>query len=193
MLFCCALASVATAQKNRSQDNENNDWQLIGEDKLVSVSAEKVLYKDAKQVGFYVHVRIHKKASGPLGLSRQSLIQPNQWGFYPDRQRGVIDEITANLPAIDTTTLIGEYRNGSMQAIPEDLDYYGYFNAAAPGLPDFDQARYLLVSMYGRLLLSDGKVVDTLFVNIPTDLAISLPVQWRPLPSEANSWFSERK
>lgn len=184
--LCCALAAAAGAQNAE-------DWQLLGENKLAQVSAEKVLYKDAKQGGFYVHVRIHKKAGGSLGVSRQSLINPNQWSFQAGPQRGVIDEETTILPAVDPQELMAQYRQGSMQAIPGDLDYYGHFDGAVPGKPDFDKARYLLVSMYGRLLLSDGKTAETLLADLPTDLAIPLPLRWKPLPREANLWLSENK
>ena len=72
------------------------------------------------------------------------------------------------------------------------MDYYREFFGKGPVDKDFRDAHYLVVSMDGQLLLSDGKIVDALSLGWEnrkgpkdTDLVVPIPIEWTPLPCGA--------
>jgi len=173
---------------------------------LARVSVERALYRREGAPHFFVRVRIENCAERPLSVdvaSAQEVIYPNQWGLLQDEERGIIDEERREFadPGAAACMAIREaHAQGALPVVEPrgTLDYFCEFNASGPGdvnaqVAALPEARFVFVSMDGRLLLTDGDTVEQLSCTWweeckepeSTTVIIPLPIEWHDVPRAA--------
>jgi len=174
------------------------EWQLLIEDKFVSVYVERSLYRTSGNKGFFVHVRIYNRTHKKLGVDlrdRFSLIYPNQWGLYQKPHRDAIDEERMIPPKMDPALkqkLTAAFHTGALTEIGDSLDYYREFYGQCPEANANSAGNFLIVSMGGWLLFSDGESGDMASLEQSrerpfelSEVVLPLPLQWKNIPTGA--------
>ncbi len=177
------------------------EWQLLVEDKFVSVYVERSPYRTPGNKDFFVHVRIYNKTHKRLGVDlrdRFSVIYPNQWGLYPKPHRDAIDEERMIPPKMDPVLkqkLIADFHDGALTEIGDSLDYYREFYGQSPEANANSAGNFLIVSMGGWLLFSDGESSDMASLEESkghaiglSDVVIALPFKWKNIPAGARAF-----
>jgi len=174
------------------------EWQLLIEDKFVSVYVERSLCRVSGKKGFFVHVRIDNKTHKRLGVDlrdRFSVIYPNQWGLYSKPHRDTIDEERMIPPKMDAALkqkLVADFHAGALTGIGDSLDYYREFYGQSPEANANSAGNLLIVSMGGWLLFSDGESSDMASLEESkerpfqlSDVVLPLPLRWKNIPTGA--------
>jgi len=181
-------------------------WHVVASGSLARASVERVLYRREGAPHFFMRVRIESLAARPLSVdltSASEVIYPNQWGVLQDDERAIIDEERREFaaPGAAASTAIREaHAQGALPVVEPrgTLDYFCEFNASSPGDVDaqiaaLSDARFVFVSMDGRLLLTDGDTVEQISCTWweesrepeSTTVIIPLPLEWHAVPDEA--------
>jgi len=171
------------------QLSEEPAWQKIAQDKWVRVSVERVLYKKPQGDGFFVHIRVDNESGRRLGVDLRdpfNVIYPNQWTIQPRPERRSIDEgRIQRRPDVDRNALLRDFRDGHLTGFSDYLDYFREFDGKSSEPTNSDSGRYLLISMDGRLVFSDGKAIDVISLewgsqttDAQTDVVVPLPIKW---------------
>ena len=177
------------------------EWQLLVEDKFVSVYVERSLYKVSGSKDFFVHVRIYNRTHKRLSVDlrdRFSVIYPDQWGLYSKPHRDAIDEERMVPPKMDAALkqkLIADFHAGALTGIGDSLDYYREFYGQGPEANANSAGNFMIVSMGGWLLLSDGESGDMASLEESrerpfelSDVVFPLPLQWKNIPTGAKAF-----
>ena len=85
--------------------------------------------------------------------------------------------------------LVSNFHEGVITAIPagDSVSYYREFNASGRRDVAAATGKYFILSLDGRLLLTDGRMVEQLSCSweeqrASTDLVIALPIRWGQVP-----------
>lgn len=173
-------------------------WQRILEGKLATVDVHERVYEEAGAREFYIAVRIVNRAAGPIGVDLRNfhrVIYPNQWGLHDAARRGVIDERRAQIPLVDAPTrqaLLAAFGKGELTRIEsgKSVVYYRAFHGTQHPPRDAAKGKFLIVSLDGELLATDGATVTQLAfeqhdLGAAADLVLPAPVRWTKLPAGA--------
>lgn len=170
-------------------------WQPIIRGRLASIEAEPAVYAESDSGPALVRIRVGNLSLRPLAVAADywSVVFPNQWGFHRHPYRTTVDEPEFQLPPLgrdDTLRLLVAQRERAMPLVPpgNSVEYFREFAGGRPG-PAGSAASYLIISLSGRLLVSDGLTAEelTLIGALPKtrDLVIPLPLTWRQVPQHA--------
>jgi hypothetical protein len=183
----CAIAYVV-----QCADEKDNNWRLVGSNKLISVSAERVLYEHESKKSFCIHVRITNVSQKDIGVDLRdywTTLYPNQWGVQDRATRQIIDEesmIRHEPDAAKKAELTAAFEKKQLTVIPAgtSTDYYREFNAS--GLPAAKAGEFLIISLDGQILSTDGKGVEDFQRKNAGDwdLIIKGPLEWRVIPKD---------
>lgn len=173
-------------------------WQRILEGKLATVDVHERLYEEAGARDFYIAVRIVNRGIRPIGVDLRDfhrVICPNQWGLHDAARRGVIDERRAQIPLLDAQTqqeVLAVFGRGELTRIEsgKSVVYYRAFHGTRHPPRDAEKGKFLIVSLDGQLLATDGATVTQLAfeehdVGQAADLVLPAPVRWTKLPAGA--------
>ena len=179
---------------NRATDEQ---WQPMTEGTLAAVQVERRLYESTESDHFFIHARLTNLSPQPLGVDLRNywdVIYPNQWGVHQKDYREVINEQHMIHEPLDTQQkeqLIADYHAGKLTMVKprQAVEYYREFNAS--GRPDVDKStgNYFLLSVDGRVFMTDGNRVEALDCTWNQgastgcgDLVIPFPVKWGAIP-----------
>jgi hypothetical protein len=200
-VFCLTVSVAIGVQDPLNADA--NSWFVVAKGKLAEVAVERALYESAPADPFLIHMRVTNLTDRQLGIDlrdRWSAIYPNLWGYQPRRERGNIDEIRIihkSLTNKEKAQLKGAFAAGKLTSIPakQSVDYFQIFNSSsAQDVKNEAQDKYLMISLGGEQLITDGKTVEQLSLERKygpkpgpdqTSLTIPTPVPWKALPAEA--------
>ena len=171
-------------------------WQPLTTGKLMAAAIERALFAREQSSRFFIHVRITNLSQRAAGVDLSDsweIVYPNQWGVYQRDHREEIDEERrAHEPLSEPRKmqLIADYHANklTMMAPGQTMDYYREFNASGRTDVDQSQGRYVILSLDGRILVTDGKDAEALdCTGTPSDAAcgdvvIPFPVAWKTIP-----------
>jgi hypothetical protein len=174
-------------------------WHLLASGRLAQVYAEPSLYRVGPDdtARCLVRVRITNPSSRPVGVDLSdywNVVYPNQWTVSPEPRRLLIDEAEfapRSLTRDERSRLRTQHRSRALVQIQAggSEDYFRDFNARCPTGSASGSGRYLIMSMSGRLLMSDGRKEGqvSLLGMAPErrDVVISLPLAWKEVPLDA--------
>ncbi len=176
-----------------TSDQTNSD-QMIHQGQLVNVSVEKVLYHAKRKENFFLKFKIENLSNRIIGLDLTNywkVIYPNQWGIYKKPYREIIDE-ERMIPdtVINEVQLIDKYNNQRLTFIKpnETIEYYRDWNGSGEKVELADKNSFLIITVDGQLLLTDGKTVAQIRVGDDEDkraIIFKYPITDRYLPEEA--------
>ncbi len=162
---------------------------------LATVEVERALFTVAGSARFFIHVRLTNTSNAPIGLSFEDyghVVYPNQWGAHDSDHRDTIDEGRATFPprgGPSDDALRASFRAGKTTKVEPktSVDYYRDFNASTRSDVDAANAKHIIVSLGGELLVTDGTRVEGLEPKAPgeADFAVSSPVAWQAAPQGA--------
>jgi hypothetical protein len=140
--------------------------QLIYKGTFVEVYVEKAIYHSLKYENFLMKFSIKNTSNNIIGIDLSNywkVIYPNQWSISTKPYREVIDERQL-IPdkIIDKTELLNNYKNNKLIYIKpnETLDYYRDWNGSGEKIELKNEDEYLIISVDGQLLLTDGKDLE---------------------------------
>jgi hypothetical protein len=157
----------------------------------IAVRVEKVLYEFPGHATFFIHVRLANLTHDDIGVDlgdKWYAPHPNQWGGSDLDHRTVIDErtlIPRELSSELQEQLRSDFKAGSLTTVSpgRDVDYYINFNASGRNDVQTAAGRYLLISIKGQLLCTDGRNVWDEKPN--RDIALERPLTWSFVPEHA--------
>lgn len=170
--------------------------------RLVRAEVARALYERPGDAAFfYIRVRLTNVSPGPIGVDLSdpwATIYPNQWGGSTTPQRQVIDEshlVVQPLTAAQQADLRRRFAAGSLLRIEAGaaIEYYRNFNAAGRKQLDAERAPYVIVSLDGQVVATDGSAVEqTALVSSGTpgpdvepELSLTTPLRWETIPADA--------
>ena len=189
---------VALGEPLASHNTADEQWQpMMTDSTLAAVQVERRLYETTASDHFFIRARLTNLSQQTLGVDLRTywgIIYPNQWGVQQQDHREVIDEgrmIHEPLDDQRKQQLVADYHAGTLAMVKpgQAVEYYREFNAS--GHPDVDQrtGNYFLLSVDGRILVTDGSRVEALDCTWHQgastgcgDLVIPFPVRWGTIP-----------
>ncbi|UII77832.1 hypothetical protein LV716_08685 [Flagellimonas sp. HMM57] len=119
------------------------------------------------------------------------VIYPNQWGIYQKPYREIIDERRI-IPdtVINEADLIDKYNNQTLTFIKpkETIEYYRNWNGSGERVKLTDENSFLIITVDGQLLLTDGATVEQVKIGDEEDrraIVFKYPITDSYLPKEA--------
>ena len=163
---------------------------------------EQRLYEKEGSKYFFIRVRLTNMTRQSIGIDLAhywQVIYPNQWGIYPENHRGIIDEtrmiLHKPLDNQQKEQLIADYNARKLTMIKpgQAVDYYREFNASGRTDVDKGHGNYFILSLDGRVSVTDGNRVDTIDCTLEStqassgcDLVIPFPVTWQSIPLDGH-------
>ncbi len=171
-------------------------WLPVIRGRLASIEAEPALYAESDSGPALVRIRVRNLSPRPLAVAAGdywSVVFPNQWGFHHHPYRTTVDEPELQLSPLgpeDTLRLLAAQRRRTTLRVPpgNSVEYFREFAGGRPASAD-SAAAYLIISLSGRLLVSDGLIAEELtLIGAPPetrDLVIPTPLTWQRVPRHA--------
>jgi hypothetical protein len=172
-------------------------WHLIGETDLAKFEVEKALYEKAGEPFCLVHVRITNVSDRAVGVDLRGwmAVYPGYFGKSDTEHNNFFKQVRmyhASLDQPKRAELLADFAAGRLTVIPagKSVDYYReYIERAKVEEADKGGGKYLIISMDGEQILTDGKKVEQFlgvgYEGANTDLAILSPVSWKTIPADA--------
>jgi RNA polymerase sigma factor (sigma-70 family) len=169
----------------------DGDWHPLTKNKFVAVHVERCLYEVKGEKRFLMAVRLTNLTDVEIGVDlrgKQPGVYPNQWGVQDTQQREIIDEGRAVLTAPDQDQLRADFKAARLTALPAGKSTITYTEFNSSGRADVDRCKgkYLIVSMAGQVVATDGKTVETASCAwtdgigaAETDVVLPFPVTWK--------------
>ncbi len=195
--FIHGAGSSPPAPSRQGRDDErvpDPEWHPLASGSLVQVLAAPTLYRARETVGCLVRVKVSNTSSKRIGVDLRdywNVIYPNQWTVSPEPRRLVVDETELSprpLNNQERRLLRERYRREALTFIqPHGAgEYLREFNGTCPTSPDLRRGRYVIMSMSGRLWVTDGEQVEEVtLLGLPPerrDVVMALPLAWADLP-----------
>ncbi len=140
---------------------------------------------------FFIHIVIKNNSSKEIGIDFTGKLQwiyPNQWGDSDKPYRQSIDErilIPSQLDDLRKEHIIEKFKNKNLIFVhPNDsIEYYTNFNSTGRNEIELGNKMFVLISLKGELILTDGLVVwqEKEFLDKNLDLVIRRPVKWHAI------------
>lgn len=193
----------ATTGAASSQAQPAGEWHLVTKGKLAKVEVERTLYDKPGDPHFLIRVRVTNSIDRAIGIDLHDpseTIYPNQWGWSETSHREVINEGRRGYKSLsvdDQGRLLEDFRRGRLVPVPpgKAVDYYREFNAESVERKG-DFGKYLIISLDGQLLMTDGTITDQITCewamdstpggksHSDTELVIPAPVRWKTVPAD---------
>jgi hypothetical protein len=182
----------------------SSEWHLLSDSHRVRVEVERRLYQAKDSGRFYIHLRITNDGDTPVAVdlrdARQT-IYPNQWELDRQPQRGPVDEMrtlkVALGPVREQELVQARARHALSEISPHQaFDFYRESSADLDDAGGFADGCYLIVSLDGQLLFTDGEstwqisadamssISNNALVN-RAELVLPLPLALLPLPESS--------
>ncbi|MBI4355859.1 MAG: hypothetical protein HY597_05400 [Candidatus Omnitrophica bacterium] len=200
ILIFGGVALYSASQKTTPTTNQSTDehWQLLTTGTLAVAHVERRLYEKEGSNHFFIRVRLTNVIQQSIGVDLAhywQVIYPNQWGIHQEDHRTMIDEkhmVDEPLDNQQKEQLITEYhaRKLTMVKPGQAVDYYREFNASGRADVDRGHGNYFILSLDGRVLVTDGSRVEALDCTWGPrhsgcgDLVIPFPVRWQGVPPD---------
>lgn len=168
---------------------------LIYKGRLVEVYAEKAIFHSPKFSNFLMKFTVKNISNKTVGLDITNywkVIYPNQWGFYKKPYREVVDEMQI-IPdkTIDTSEILRKFKDNTLTMIKpnETLEYYRDWNGSGEKIELKNKDEYLIISVDGQLLLTDGEQLEHLTLNDADEtkrvIVLSYPINYKIVPEKS--------
>jgi hypothetical protein len=178
-----------------------SQWHLLSDSHRVKLEVERRLYQAKDSGRFYIHLRITNDNDAAVAVdlrdARQT-IYPNQWELDHQPQRGPVDEMRTLKVALGLEReqeLARALARHALSEIPAHhaFDFYRESPADLDDAGGFADGCYLIVSLDGELLFTDGEsawqisaddmssISNNAMVN-RAELVLALPLALSPLP-----------
>lgn len=180
ILFGATIIASCGQTSNNIKSNQNSmivtqidtiSKHLIYKGRLVEVYAEKAIFHSPTNKNFLLKFTIKNISNKTVGLDLTDywkVIYPNQWGFYKKPYREVIDELQI-IPdkTIDTIEILKKFKDNSLTMIKpnETVEYYRDWNGSGEKVESKNKEDYLIISVDGQLLFTDGEQLEHLTLN----------------------------
>jgi hypothetical protein len=203
ILFTSSLLVASWSVFSLALGADADSWFVLAKGKLAEVAVEHVLYESAPTDYFLIHIRVTNQTDYTLGIDlrdRWGAVYPNKWGYQPQREPIIINEMRRRridklLTEKEQAQLKAEFAAGKLNSIPakQSVDYFQIFNASsAHDVKTKPQEKYLMISLDGEQRITDGQTVERLSLEwgpgmgpVQTSLIIPTPILWKPLPAKA--------
>ncbi|MBN1534786.1 MAG: hypothetical protein JXA20_19095 [Spirochaetes bacterium] len=161
---------------------------LLSRGRFADVFVEKTIYHSPKTMNFLLKFIIRNTADRTIGVDLQSfwrVFYPNQWGLNRKPYREVIDErrITPDT-VVDNAPLLFRYagrRGLQFIARGKTLAYYREWNGSGEKIHFTNPREYLIISIDGQLLITDGTDVENLSLRYIPEVAFSHPLSHKTI------------
>ncbi len=204
ILFGATLTASSGQTSNNIKSNQNSvtitqidttSEHLIYKGQLVEVYAEKTIFHSITNNNFLLKFTLKNISNKTIGLDLTNywkVIYPNQWGFYKKPYIEVINEIQI-IPdkSIDTTKIFKKFKEDSLTMIKpnETLEYYRDWNGSGENVELKNREEYLIISIDGQLLFTDGVQLEHLTLNEADEakrvVVLNYPVNHKTVPEKS--------
>ena len=143
-------------------------WQIVASDSFATVLVERQLYSDGTHTTVFVHVRIDPTRGQNLSVDMRDpfkVFYPNQWTVRDSPNRAEIDEERISRKTMtddQRRKVMADFQTGALTPVGRHFDYYRAFFGAAPKPNQLGQGKYLIISMDGEIVLTNGRDIDVL-------------------------------
>jgi len=170
-------------------------WHLLGQTDLARFKVEKALYEKAGEPFCFVRVRVTNVSDRAIGVDLRGwmAVYPGYFGKSDTEHNNFFKQVRMYHAALDQpkrAELLADFAAGRLTVIPagKSVDYYReYIERAKVEKVDKAAGKYLIISMDGEQILTDGKKVEQFLgagqEGANTDLAILSPVPWKTIPA----------
>ena len=170
-------------------------WHVLGKTDLARFEVEKALYEKAGEPFCFVRVRLTNVTDRAIGVDLRGwmTVLPGQLGKSGTEHNNFFKEVRLHHTALDQrerAKALADFAAARLTVIPpgKSIDYYReYIERARVDKVDKAEGKYLIISMDGEQILTDGKKVEQFHVvpreGAKTDLAILSPVPWKTIPA----------
>jgi len=184
------------ADKNRITKNDTvMAEQLIYKGRVVEVWVSKAIFHSPTNNNFFMRFTIQNTSNKTVGIDLSNywkVIYPNQWGIHKKPYREVVDEGTI-VPdtTIDKIALLNRFNNKSLTLIKpnERIDYYRDWNGSGEKIELTNKEDFLIISVDGQILLTDGKEVENITLNNADErhrvIVLNYPIIHLTIPENA--------
>lgn len=204
ILFGATLLASFGQTSNNVNKNKNSmivaqidttSKHLIYKGRLGEVHVEKSIFLSPTKSTFFMKFTIKNISNKTVGLDLTDywkVIYLNQWGFYKKPYREVIDECQI-IPdtAINKNEIIKKFKNNSLTIIKpsETLEYYRDWNGSGEKVELKNKDEYLIISVDGQLLFTDGEQFEHLTLNEVDEtkraIVLSYPINHKTIPEKS--------
>ncbi|PKP01207.1 MAG: hypothetical protein CVU11_15915 [Bacteroidetes bacterium HGW-Bacteroidetes-6] len=198
LLLFSLLYSVAQSNNNEIKASVSDSvasTHLVYSGNLAELNVEKVIYNSPECQNFLLRFTIRNVSKKTIGVDLSSywtIVYPNQWGVYSKPYREVVDEKQI-IPdtVIDKTELVNRYRNNTLTMIEPDqtFSYYREWNGSGEKANLTDPATFLIITVDGYLLISDGTGFEQIvLINYGDDkraVVFNFPLVFKTVPGKA--------
>lgn len=120
------------------------------------------------------------------------VIYPNQWGFYKHPYIEVVDELQI-IPdkTIKKDEIVKKFNSNSLTMIKplETLEYYRDWNGNGEKVELKNKEEYLIISVDGQLLVTDGEQLEHLTLNEADEkkrvIVLNYPINHKTIPEKS--------
>ena len=162
----------------------NNTKNLILKGHFVDIFVDKVIYHSKITNNFLLKIIIKNTSEKTIGIDLSDywkVLYPNQWGIYNKSYRDEINEIRITPDDnIDKKEVLFKYINGKgLRFIKqgESIEYYREWNGSGEKINLIDANKYLIISIDGQLLTTDGKDVENVVCKDIIEVVFSYPIK----------------
>lgn len=208
LVFCTLLLSTI-AMKSMKNDTLPSTT-VVYSGKLVTISAEKILYETGSSNNFYLKFKIENKTTKIIGVDLgnfEEVIHPQQYHVSKTPTTLSIDIIliTPNeLNKVKKKAMREKYTNQKLtfiqpnQSIDYCREFNGGFNKADKEKIKINEQEYLIIMLDGQFFATDGQEVENVCFckdakdkSTNRELSISYPIVWKKISS--NGFVLENK
>jgi hypothetical protein len=169
--------------------------QLVYKGKFVEIYVEKAIYHTISNENFMMKFIIKNTSDKNIGADLSDywkVIYPNQWCIYQKPYREVIDERRI-IPdkIINKTAIIQSFKNNKLDTISPggSFEYYRDWNGSGEKADLKNKNEYLIISIDGQLLVTDGKSVEQITLTDAKEedrvIVINYPIPHFDVPENA--------
>jgi hypothetical protein len=169
--------------------------QMVYKGKFVEIYVDKAIYHTISNENFLMKFIIKNTSDKAIGVDLSDywkVIYPNQWGIYQKPYREVIDERRI-IPdkIINKTAIIQSFKNNKLDTISAGgrYEYYRDWNGSGEKADLKNKNEYLIISIDGQLLVTDGKSVEQITLTDAKEedrvIVINYPILQIDIPENA--------
>jgi hypothetical protein len=162
--------------------------------KLIEISVEKAIFHSVTNNNFLIKFTIKNVSNKVIGIDLTNywkVIYPNSWGLHKKPYRMLIDERRIKPEKINKSELIKKFNENSLTMIKpnKSIEYFRDWNGSGEKIELKDNKTYLIISIDGQLLSTDGKIIENATLadsnEAKRDVVFSYPLKNKNIPSKS--------